>query len=84
MSGSTRTWIGGAINVDSSSDWMLTAGPGNPTAEGFLRSIADVLRIDIAIPDYTTLSRPGGGVAILLKRIRHAEPLHLLVDSIRL
>jgi hypothetical protein len=31
MSGSTWTWIGGTINVDSSSDWILTAGPGNPT-----------------------------------------------------
>ena len=31
MSGSTWTWIGGTINVDISSDWTLTAGPGNPT-----------------------------------------------------
>jgi fibronectin-binding autotransporter adhesin len=29
MSGSTWTWIGGTINLDSPSDWMLTAGPGN-------------------------------------------------------
>ncbi|WP_158923365.1 Hint domain-containing protein [Acidisphaera sp. S103] len=31
MSGSTWTWIGGTINVDSPSDWELTAGPGNTT-----------------------------------------------------
>jgi hypothetical protein len=49
--------------------------------EGLLRSIADVLAIDIAIPDHTTLSRRGGGLTILPKRIDRAEPLHLLVDS---
>jgi transposase len=49
--------------------------------EGLLRSIADALGIDIAIPDHTTLSRRGGGLTILTKRIDPAEPLHLLVDS---
>jgi hypothetical protein len=49
--------------------------------EGLLRSIADVLKIDIAIPDHTTLSRRGGGLPILPKRIHRTEPLHLLVDS---
>jgi len=49
--------------------------------EGLLRSIADRLGIDIAIPDHTTLSRRGGGLTILPKRIDRAEPLHLLVDS---
>jgi len=33
------------------------------------------------IPDHTTLSRRGGGLTILPKRIERAEPLHLLVDS---
>src|SRR5246127_4423418 len=36
--------------------------------EGLLRSIADVLKIDIAIPDHTTLSRRGGGLMVLPKR----------------
>ena len=49
--------------------------------EGLLQSIADVLKIDIAIPDHTTLSRRGGGLSVLPKRIDRAEPLHLLVDS---
>ena len=48
--------------------------------EGLLRSIADVLEINIAIPDHTTLSRRGGGLTILPKHIERAEPLHLLVD----
>jgi hypothetical protein len=49
--------------------------------EGLLRSIADVLEINIAIPDHTTLSRRGGGLTILPKHIDRAEPLHLLADS---
>src|ERR1700722_6558504 len=49
--------------------------------EGLLRSIADVLGINISIPDHTTLSRRGGGLTILPKRIDRSEPLHLLVDS---
>src|SRR5277367_6318560 len=49
--------------------------------EGLLRSIAEVLGVDIAIPDHTTQSRRGGGLTILLKRLDRAEPLHLLVDS---
>jgi hypothetical protein len=50
-------------------------------SEALLRSIADALEIDIAIPDHTTLSRRGGDLRILPKRIHRTEPLHLLVDS---
>jgi hypothetical protein len=49
--------------------------------EGLLHSIANVLGVDIAIPDHTTLSRRGGGLRILPMRLDRAEPLHLLVDS---
>jgi hypothetical protein len=49
--------------------------------EGLLRSIANVLELDIAIPDHTTLSRRGGGLAILPKAVAREEPLHLLIDS---
>jgi hypothetical protein len=49
--------------------------------EGLLRSIVDVLGVDINVPDHTTLSRRGGGLAILPKRLHRGEPLHLLVDS---
>ena len=48
----------------------------------FCAPIADLLGVDIAIPDHTTLSRPAVvALAILLKRLDRAEPLHLLVDS---
>ena len=36
--------------------------------EGMLRSIAEALKVDIAIPDHTTLSRRGSGVTILVGR----------------
>jgi hypothetical protein len=49
--------------------------------EGLLRSIADALGVDIAIPDHTTLSRRGGGLTFLPIWLDAAEPLHLLVDS---
>src|SRR5215468_10303743 len=49
--------------------------------EGLLRSIADVLCVDIAIPDHTTLSRRGVGLTVLPRDIHRAEPLHLVVDS---
>jgi hypothetical protein len=40
-----------------------------------------VLKVDIAIPAHTTLSRRGSALTILPKRIDRTEPLHLLVDS---
>jgi Transposase DDE domain len=49
--------------------------------EGMLRSIAEALKVEIAIPDHTTLSRRGAGVTILPRLAQRDEPLHLLVDS---
>jgi transposase len=49
--------------------------------EGLVRSIVELLEVDIAIPDHTTLSRRGGGLTILPKGVGRTEPLHLLVDS---
>ena len=49
--------------------------------EGMLRSIAEALKVDIAIPDHTTLRRRGAGVTILPRLAMRDEPLHLLVDS---
>ena len=35
--------------------------------DGMLRSIVETLKINIAVPDHTTLSRRGGGMTILPK-----------------
>ena len=39
--------------------------PAAASNRRLLRSIADLLEVDIAIPDHTTLSRRGVGLAIL-------------------
>ena len=44
--------------------------------EGLLRPMADVLGVDIAIPDHTTLSRRGVGLTVLPREIHWAERLH--------
>jgi hypothetical protein len=70
-----------AIAIETSLALRLVFHQPLRQTEGLLRSIADVLKIDIAIPDHTTLSRRGGGLTILPKRVDRIEPLHLLVDS---
>jgi hypothetical protein len=70
-----------AIAIETALTLRLVSHQPLRQTEGLLRSIADVLGVDIAIPDHTTLSRRGGGLAILLKRLDRPEPLHLLVDS---
>ena len=70
-----------AIAIETSLALRLVFHQPLRQTEGLLRSIADVLGINIAIPDHTTLSRRGGGLTILPKRIDRGELMHLLVDS---
>ena len=50
--------------------------------EGFLRSLADMLEVDLPIPDHTTLSRRLKSLGeIRLRRLRMDRPIHLLIDS---
>jgi hypothetical protein len=70
-----------AIAIETSLALRLVFHQPLRQTEGLLRSIAHVLKIDIAIPDHTTLSCRSGGLTILPRRIHRTEPLHLLVDS---
>jgi hypothetical protein len=70
-----------AIAIETSLALRLVFRQPLRQTEGLLRSIAGTLKINIAIPDHTTLSRRSGGLTILPKRIDRTEPLHLLVDS---
>jgi len=70
-----------AIAIETSLTLRLVFHQPLRRTEGLLRSIADLLKIDIAIPDHTTLSGRGVGLTILPKRIHRTEPLHLLIDS---
>ena len=51
-----------AIAIETSLALRLVFHQPLRQTEGLLRSIADVLGINIAIPDHTTLSRRGGGL----------------------
>ncbi len=50
--------------------------------EGFLRSLAQMLDVDLPIPDHTTLSRRLKGLRpTRLPRLPRDRPIHLLIDS---
>ena len=50
--------------------------------EGFLRSLADMLEVEIPIPDHTTLSRRLGMLGeIPFHTVAGNRPIHLLIDS---
>ena len=50
--------------------------------EGFLRSLADLLELDLPIPDHTTLSRRLQKLSeIRFRKLTTARPIHLLIDS---
>jgi hypothetical protein len=51
-------------------------------AEGFLRSLADMLEVEIPIPDHTTLCRRLKTLGeIAVRAVASHRPLHLLIDS---
>lgn len=50
-------------------------------AEGFLRSIVRIIRLDLESPDHTTLSRRGQSLALDLRAVPHQGPIHLLIGS---
>jgi len=50
--------------------------------EGFLRSLAQLLELDLPIPDHTTLSRRLTKLSdIQIRRLPPDGPIHLLIDS---
>ena len=49
--------------------------------EGLMRSVVRLLGVELAVPDYTTLSRRRRSLEIELPRRHKSEPLHLVVDS---
>ena len=51
--------------------------------QGLMRSVAALMGIDIAVPDFSTLSRRSKGLALpsTKSRIQTSGPVHLVVDS---
>jgi hypothetical protein len=50
--------------------------------EGLMRSIAGLLKVEIVVPHFTTLSRRGNGLTLSAKAAsKNTSPLQLVVDS---
>ncbi len=49
--------------------------------EGLMQSIGELLHLEVAIPDYSTLSRRRATLEVELPRTRSGEALHVVVDS---
>lgn len=49
--------------------------------QGLMESIGHLLHLEVAIPDYSTLSRRRATLEIVLPRARSTEALHVVVDS---
>jgi|TARA_B100002003_G_scaffold229973_1_gene239765 hypothetical protein len=50
-------------------------------AEGFLRSVLSLMRVDLDAPDHTTLSRRSQDLAVQFHRVPATGPIHLIVDA---
>ena len=50
-------------------------------AEGFLRALFAMMHVDLAAPDYTTLSRRGQHLKRRLRPVPTSDRIHLVIDS---
>lgn len=82
-----RTTPGGqAIYSDLAIEVCLAVGmvfkqPLRQT-EGLVRSFARMLKVEIAVPHFSTLSRRSAGLSLVLKAAsKRDEPVHLVADS---
>ncbi|MFT7543227.1 MAG: hypothetical protein ACI9K5_004214 [Gammaproteobacteria bacterium] len=50
-------------------------------AEGFLRSLLQIMKFDLDVPDHTTLSRRSRQLSIALNPRASAGPIDLIIDS---
>ncbi|MFT7075895.1 MAG: hypothetical protein ACJA0P_001909, partial [Planctomycetota bacterium] len=50
-------------------------------AEGFLRSLFDLMGLSLEAPDHTTVSRRSKGLDVKLVAIQSTKPIHLIIDS---
>ena len=76
------------VYSDRTMEWMLTMRvllrlPLRQT-QGFIQSLLDLMGMALAVPDYSTLSRRHGSLAVMLPCQRCDKPMHVVVDSTRL
>ena len=73
------------VYSDQTIEWMLTMRvllklPLRQT-QGFIQSLLDLMGLALAVPDYSTLSRRQGNLAVVLPTRCPDTPMHLVVDS---
>ena len=73
------------VYSDPTIEWMLTMRvllrlPLRQT-QGFIQSLLDLMQLELATPDYSTLSRRQGNLAVVLPTQCPDKPMHLVVDS---
>ena len=85
--GPPRTTPGGQpVYSDLAIELCLTLGmvfkqPLRQT-QGLMRSIAELLGVEVAVPDFSTLSRRGNGLSVSAKATsKNVKPAQLVVDS---
>ena len=76
------------VYSDSTMEWMLTMrvlfGWPLRQTQGFIQSLLALMGLALAVPDYSTLSRRQGHLAVVLPKKQTASPaspMHLVVDS---
>ena len=73
------------VYSDQTIEWILTMrvlfGLPLRQTQGFIQSILDLMGLALAVPDYSTLSRRQGQLAVVLPKKRPDTPMHLVVDS---
>ena len=73
------------VYSDSTMEWMLTMrvlfGLPLRQTQGFIQSLLELMGLALAVPDYSTLSRRQGALAVALPTRCSDQPMHLVVDS---
>ena len=73
------------VYSDPTIEWMLTMrvllGLPLRQTQGFIQSLLDLMGLALAVPDYSTLSRRQGSLAVVLPTRCPDKPMHLVVDS---
>lgn len=78
--GGQRTYADIAIEAALTIRMVFNLPPRQ--TEGFLRSLADLLDLELPVPDHTTLSRRLQKLGeIKFQRLATDRPIHLLIDS---
>jgi IS5 family transposase len=50
-------------------------------AEGFMRSVLELMGVDIAVPDHSTVSRRAAKLAVIIAPVLPDGPVSVLIDS---